>query len=145
MEIVNMTIPRATTNGAGDVELRFPYNAHFVERLKAEIPPHARSYDPADKSWTVAAPYAALAVALLRRRFPDARIERPGTRPGPVPQDGELAKDAVLPLLPTALPELIEGANRILARLHHPDRGDTDEAMQAINGAYAALRERVSA
>ena len=46
--------------------------------------------------------------------------------------------------LPTAPPELVEGAYRILARLHHPDAGGSREAMQAINGADAALRERVA-
>jgi curved DNA-binding protein CbpA len=33
----------------------------------------------------------------------------------------------------------------VMARLCHPDRGGSTEAMQQINGAYAALRERVSA
>ena len=51
----------------------------------------------------------------------------------------------VLHLRETAPVELIEASYRVLARLHHPDRGGSTEAMQAINGAYTALRERVSA
>ena len=144
MGFVDMTIPRATYVHDGDVELRFPYNARLVDLLKAEIPPYARSYDPDDKTWTVAAPYAGLAVDLLRHRFPDARIERPGARPTPE-SSGTGRPFAVLHLLPSAPPELIEGAYRILARLHHPDAGGTDEAMRALNEARDLLRERVSA
>jgi DnaJ-class molecular chaperone len=50
-----------------------------------------------------------------------------------------------LHLRETAPVELIEGAYRIIARLNHPDRGGSDEAMQEINSAYAQLRERVRA
>jgi hypothetical protein len=137
------TIPRATYSGSGDVALRFPFDARLVELLKSEIPAYARSYDPAEKTWTVAADYAALAVDLLRQRFPDARIERPGTRPHSAPT-GSSRPFAVLHLLPTAPPELIEGAYKILARLHHPDRGGSTEAMQALNEARDALKELVA-
>ena len=134
-----MTIPRATYTRTGDVALRFPYNARLIELLKSEIPPYARSYDPDDKAWTVAAPYAALAVDLLRHRFPDARVERPSmTSESPRPY-------AVLHLLPGAPPELIEGAYRILARIHPPDAGGTDKAMRALNEARDLLRERLPA
>ena len=51
----------------------------------------------------------------------------------------------ILHLRETAPVELIESAYRVLARLNHPDAGGSTEAMQQINGAYAALRERVTA
>jgi hypothetical protein len=135
-----MTIPRATYTGGGDVVLRFPYDARLVELLKAEIPPCARSYDSGDKTWTVSASYAALALRLLVMLYPDARIERSGTRSDPDPHRSAACPFAVLHLLPTAPPELIEGAYRILARLHHPDTGGTNEAMIVLNAARDALR-----
>ena len=33
-----MTIPRATYNRSGNVDIRFPYDAGLVELLKSEIP-----------------------------------------------------------------------------------------------------------
>jgi curved DNA-binding protein CbpA len=47
----------------------------------------------------------------------------------------------VLHLLPSAPPELIEGAYKILARLSHPDVGGDPEAMRALNEARDALKE----
>jgi len=139
-----MTVPRADYTNAGGVVLRFPYNARLVELLKTEIPPHARSYDPAAKAWIITASYAAITVDLLRRHFPDTRIEQPGTRRKPEPL-GFSQPFAALHLLPSAPPELIEGAYRILARIHPPDAGGTDKAMRALNEARDLLRERLPA
>jgi hypothetical protein len=137
------TIPRAVFTAAGDVALRFPYNGRLVELLKRKIPSYARQYAPDDKTWTVAAPYAEFAVDLLRRHFPDPRIERPGTRPDLHPSSAA-RPFAVLHLLPSAPPDLIEGAYRILARLHHPDVGGDPEAMRALNEARDALKVLVA-
>ena len=139
-----MTIPRAMYNRAGEVDLRFPFNARLVELLKSEIPARFRSYDPGAKTWTVKTAYASRAVDLLLDHFPDARIERPGTRPEPAPPLTPARPFAVLHLLPTAPPELIDAAYRCLARLWHPDAGGNNDVMQEINGAYATLREQVS-
>ena len=51
----------------------------------------------------------------------------------------------MLHLLPSAPPELIAGAYRILARLHHPDVGGDAETMNRLNAARDLLRERVPA
>ena len=144
MEKDAMTIPRATYTRAGEVDLRFPYNARLVELLKSEIPARARAYDPDDKTWTVIAAYATRAVNLLLDHFPDARIERPGTRAEPAPPLTPARPFAVLHLLPSAPPELIDAAYRTLARLHHPDVGGDPEAMRALNDARDALRESVT-
>ena len=146
MEIDSMTIPRATHNGAGGVALTFPYNARLVDVLKREIPAYARTYDPDDKTWTVTAAYATRAVELLLHCFPDARIERPGTRLGPAPQHSLARPFAVLHLLPSAPPELIDAAYRTLARLWHPDvAGGDPETMRALNEARDALKDLVRA
>ena len=126
------------------VELRFPYDARLVASLKAEIPGYARSFEPANKTWTVRSAFAARAVGLLLQCFPDARIERPGTRPGPASILTPARPFAVLHLLPTAPPELIDAAYRTLARLHHPDVGGDPEAMRALNDARDALKELVA-
>ena len=147
MEFVLSSMPRraqARYTAFAEVALTFPYDARLVDLLKREIPAHARSYDPDDKAWTVTAAYATRAVDLLLRCFPDARIERPGARPGPAPQPSPARPFAVLHLLPSAPPELIDAAYRTLARLHHPDVGGDPEAMRALNDARDALKELVA-
>ena len=49
---------------------------------------------------------------------------------------------AVLGLAPTAAPEVIRAAYRVLAQRHHPDRSNSntnDSAMVRLNQAYAVL------
>jgi hypothetical protein len=144
MEIDSMTIPRANRTGAGGIELRFPYNAGLVELLKSEIPAYARSYDPDDKTWTVTSAYAARAVDLLLKHFPDARIERPGARLGSTPQHSIARPFAVLHLLPSAPPELVDAAYRTLAKLAHPDRGGSHEHMVQLTAAHDAVKALVT-
>ena len=140
-----MTIPRATYTRTGDVRLRFPFSRRLVTALKAEIPGYARSYSPTDKSWTVVASYAAVAVRLLLSVYPHAAIRRMDSRAEPAAIRAADRALAELHLLPSAPPELIAGAYRILARLHHPDVGGDPEAMTRLNDARDFLRERVPA
>lgn len=46
---------------------------------------------------------------------------------------------AVLHLLPTAPAELVRAAYRVMAQLHHPDKGGDDLTMKRINNAFEAL------
>ncbi len=135
---VQPTITRTLTGA----ELRFPFDRLLVEALKAQIPGHARTYDPVAKSWTVAPAYAGIAFRLMHLTFADVEIEdirEPGRRSADrAPQADD--PYVVLHLGPTAPPELVTAAHRCLARLHHPDTGGAHETMVAINQAYEALR-----
>jgi len=51
---------------------------------------------------------------------------------------------AVLHLLPTAPPEVVQAAHRALVKLHHPDRGGDHDRAVALNGAIATIRARAS-
>jgi hypothetical protein len=67
-----------------------------------------------------------------------------GASPPPQPQpirhhDRDFA---VLHLLPSAPPTLIEAAFRCLSKELHPDRGGSHEAMIELNQAVSALRIR---
>jgi hypothetical protein len=136
--------PQCRLTPYGEAILSFPYSAPLVSALKDRIPHQFRSYDTAWKEWRVWAGFQDLAICLLLQHFPDADVSgSTRTEPGLRGRVRETDPFGVLHLRETAPVELIEGACRILARLHHPDAGGTDDAMQAINGAYAALRERV--
>jgi hypothetical protein len=130
----------------GEALLTFPYCPTFIERLKQAVPFRYRTYDPPTKAWTVSPEFADLAIDLLLERFPDAETPR-RAHGASLPMTREKGSDhfRILHLRETAPVELIEASYRVLARLNHPDAGGSTEAMQAINGAYAALRERVSA
>jgi hypothetical protein len=118
----------------------------MLEDLKAAIPYRHREWDPARKVWTIESAYADLAIEILLHHFPAAETPR-RSRTQTHDQGRPAGNDhfRILHLRETAPVELIEGAYRILARMYHPDRGGDSEAMQQINSAYAALRERVSA
>ena len=131
----------------GEGVFTFPFHRALVDDLKAGIPYRYRTYDPTTKEWTVQPEYLDFAISLLLGHFPDADIPASArwrqSQTEPQRSGGDFYR--VLHLRETAPLELIEASYRVLARLHHPDRGGTTEAMQQINGAYAALREQVSA
>ena len=137
-----MTAPRIVRRWDGAVILTFPFDAWLVESLKAEIPGHARTYDPVAKSWTVAPAYAGIAIRLMCQAFVDVEIIDAAA--GPTFDRGENPREAalvVLHLLPTAPPELVTAAHRCLAKLHHPDAGGSTAVMQRINSAVESIRE----
>lgn len=131
-----------------EVELRFTYDADLVDALKQMIPAGARQYDPDERTWTVRAPYARYAVRLVRDYFPnlDEVDDWGAASPPPTPPSGRAASFAILHLLPSAPPALVEAAYRCLARLHHPDvapeaeKATATATMARINAAVAELR-----
>lgn len=137
-----MSQPSLTLTRDGHAELRFPYDAAFIERLKAAVPAYARTYSPESKTWTVVPAYTDVAARLMLATFADVEIEGPG--PGRssdadrVPHAGDAY--VVLHLRETAPPELIVAAHKCLARLHHPDKGGSTATMQVINAAADALK-----
>lgn len=59
-----MTAPTITLTRDGRAVLAFPFDAAFIESLKATVPGYARVYDPAVKTWTIAPAYADVAARL---------------------------------------------------------------------------------
>jgi hypothetical protein len=62
----------------------------------------------------------------------------------PVPQASSEALDICYKMLgvpPSASWEQIEQAYRQKAKIHHPDHGGDDDAMRALNEAYAQIRK----
>jgi hypothetical protein len=136
-----MTAPTMLITPYGRAVLAFPFDRWLVDALK-EIPAYARSYDPATKQWTVESPYIAVARRLLTTVFPDADITDESPRFTPPASGTPRTAYHVLHLRETAPRELVEGAYKILARLHHPDAGGDHETMQALNEAIDIIRRR---
>lgn len=135
------TTPEMHLNGDGSASFRVAYDPAWVASVKAMVPAHAREWDAVEKIWFVDEPFVEAVVRLTRRIFGSCSC------PGASQNSHGEASDPwqTLHLRPTAPVELIEASYRVLARLHHPDRGGSGDAMQRINGAYSALKERVSA
>lgn len=133
----------------GSVTLRFPYLAPMVRALKDLIPAAFRLYDRDDgHSWTVYEEYAAVALKLLARHFPEAEIlsgktNRSHTRARARQDSGD--PYATLYLLPTAPAHVVDASFRALAKHLHPDHGGTDAQMRAITEARDAINRRLSA
>jgi hypothetical protein len=140
-----MTEPRIVRRWDGAATLVFPFDRWLVDAIKSEIPAHARVYDPDTKSWTITAAYAPIAGRLMRFVFPDVVEEAVGAKAGPTFDRGTGAPNdpyLILHLRPSAPPELVTAAHRVLARLHHPDTGGDTATMQAINAAVDQIRSR---
>jgi hypothetical protein len=144
--MANTTAPaRCRRTAFDELECTIPFNRELIDRWKSAVPYARRSYDPASKAWRFWGGYEAEAIEQLLAYFPDAEIPT-RRRSGSGPKADRCTDHfRVLHLRETAPVELIEASYRVLARLHHPDHGGATETMQQINGAYAALRERVSA
>ncbi len=132
----------------GVLTFRGPYIPALIAGFKS-LPFRFRDYAPDDgKLWTIKPPYAEEALTLILRYAPDAEVEysrQSRTHRTDAPPSGGNDYFATLHLRPTAPPELIDAAYRTLAKRFHPDRGGDTATMQQLNGAYAALRERVGA
>jgi hypothetical protein len=130
-----------------ELECAIPFHRRLVEEWKDAIPFSRRSYDPQTKAWRFWGGYQDLASSALLEHFPDAEVPRRGRKTHSTADSRAVGSNhfRVLHLRETAPVELIESAYQVLALLCHPDVGGSHEAMQAINGAYAALRERVRA
>ena len=141
----------------GAVELRFPWRPHIapglIERLKATIPSHSRTYEPATKTWVVYEPWCDQALALVRLAFPDTVVVGPGARAhseGPrQPEPRPMATErhyAALHLLPSAPPALVRAAYLCLVKENHPDllpapeKDRAHRTMCEINASFEALR-----
>ncbi len=140
----------------GSVLLSFRYHPLAVAALKEEIPAVHRSWDAEEKCWTISRVYAAEGIAILRRYFDPVNVTdesepvSPPPPPPPPPRYGPpTGPHAILHLLPTAPPSLVEAAWKCLAKLEHPDmkpegeRAAATRRMQAINAAFDQLRKGV--
>ncbi len=137
-----MSAPTITRTPSGTVVLRFPFDAWLVDALKAQIPVHARTYDPETRAWTVRPPYTDMAARLMFTVFPDTEIVVYRGSAGPgfdrAPHAGDPYR--TLHLLPSAPRELVTAAHRCLAKLNHPDRGGDHDVMLALNHAVDEIR-----
>lgn len=124
-------------------EVRFGYDRSFVDQLKTAIPVSCRAWNPETRCWIVIPPYVERAESLLRRRFGtiDQFWEEAPTAP-PDPIRSTDCNYAILHLLPSAPPELIESAYRCLSKRCHPDTGGDHMDMLQLNEAITRLRQR---
>lgn len=144
--------PRRATyrvNPDGSVTMRFTYHPAPIQAFKDQIPAAFRRYAPSDgKSWTVDAEYSDEAITILLRYFPNAEAEfTRQSRTHAKTQTQQTGSDpyAVLHLLPSAPPELIGAAFRVLAKKVHPDAGGTDAGMRELIAAHETLSRRIGA
>jgi hypothetical protein len=123
-------------------DLRFPFDAFVVAEIKRAVPSPLRTYDPATRTWTVAARYVGDIYHLLDQAFGGVDIE--GSRTGTSDHRQRAGGDPyrVLHLLPSAPDEVVTVVYRTLARLTHPDVGGDHDAMLALNQAYDAIGGR---
>lgn len=126
-----------------------------VETLKSFVPSPLRSYDPTSSQWVVVESatdrvhrwlgYASTNLHAQVEWLSSGGDDEPGEgwtpppRPKPPKQSKEDEAFNALHLQNSAPPELIKAAYRVMALLHHPDKGGDEAKMKAINAAYKQL------
>ena len=121
------------SNLDGWVRVVTPYNANFVDALKADISPSHRKWDPANKSWLVNDAYLEELLVILRDHYDEVRTDLDAK-----PRYGD-SPYKVMHLMPTAPDVLVKSAYRLLSMSVHPDRGGSDEIQVRLNLAYEEI------
>lgn len=125
----------AVLHDAG-VVLAVPYNADYVELLKAEVPASERSYYPATQRWTITKPYVGIALEVAEQFF-TVTVEDWRSPPWPTPWARAMFD---------GLPErLHDGVYRVLLRTFKADIGaDPTAAWQLTTEYEFRRREQVA-
>jgi len=121
----------------GCARLYTPFDAEFVQQLKARIPAPLRRWDK-EKCWIIEAAGVFRAVSLAEQYF--GAVEDIPATPS---RFLVTTPHAVLYLLPDAPADLVPVVYKTLAKLCHPDRGGDVRQMQRLNEAYETLRKAV--
>src|SRR5262249_7543605 len=139
-----------TSSEGGGFIVRFcggkPYVFRALVGSLKDIPRERRSYDPANKQWNVCdqaslndwAEFAKTWGAMVEWD----KVEWDGDVCQP-PRPGKMIRAnafVALHLLPTAPPELVKAAHKVLSLIYHPDRGGDLETMQIVNAAFDLLK-----
>jgi hypothetical protein len=118
--------------------VEFDYNVEMVDAIKQHIPSRQRSWKPNVKQWWFRAEVIVAVCALADKhcgRY--VHVEELYTPTDETPASAY----AMLHLLPTAPPEVVNAAYRALAKRVHPDAGGDTAKMQEINAAYKLLQD----
>jgi len=125
------------TDGSG--RLFTPFDAGFVEQLKARIPAPLRRWDKLDKCWVIESAGIFRAVSLAEQYYGEVEDIAATTPTRAV----TATPHAVLHLLPDAPADLVPVVYRHLAKVKHPDRGGDTREMQRLNEAYETICKAV--
>jgi len=122
----------------------FSYDPDLIACLKDEIPRGYRKWVPESKVWQISGDYWGIAAGILTSfgytlRDADTRRWQQETK-AHTNDDTDALR--ILHLTEGAPPELIVAAYRVLAKIHHPDRGGGNDDMVRINLAYERLRAK---
>ena len=145
---------------------------HSIGALKFEIPVQFRTYDPFSKCWIIlseaalelekyiqrmVAKFCAEVVVdeeeeSAREEYQERRKRKSSTKQDDEQQQSPFDRRrqmtfqhacATLFVTPGAPFEVIQGAYRALAKLHHPDLGGDDKMMRLVNTAYEVITENL--
>lgn len=148
-----------------------PYNANFVNQLKALVPPDLRMWEGDEKRWYVFESFVEQVIELAENYWPNIDTDyyrEPAYGSGRSKQGSGYKWDSqdyqgnhtdsghsqhaawtsngstdhdALYVKPNAPKEVITAAYKALAKLYHPDTGGNAARMQTVNLAYERLKK----
>lgn len=135
-----------------EIWVRTPFNKDFVDWVKSEVVINCRRWDKENDVWVISYSYEDDLIVECFKLFHEVKkigkrsakkTEPQFSRSRQTPMDARTAYD-VFHLQPSAPPELINAAYRVMAKLYHPDvygEPDATDQMKKINDAYEKIRK----
>jgi len=115
----------------GYVTVVSPYNPHYVENLKFNIPYPHRLYNPDDKSWDISETYLPDLIALLKMYYTEVTQNIVTKEP--------VTGNPFAGVFKFVAKDDLTKVYRALAFAVHPDRGGSEATMKMLNDAYEEM------
>lgn len=122
----------------GYIFLSAPYDEHFIQELKADIPYGSRIFLKNDKQWRIDAAYADDLLSVVRKHYGEPTIVEPEEKVVVV-ADAEVDPYGVM--LRLGSDDTVKKVYRMLAVELHPDKGGKPENMVSLNQAWEKIRK----
>jgi len=123
----------------GEIIMRAPYDADFVDNFKNEIPREARRWDKDHKVWKIQAAYDKELIEFLEEWFDDVVFV--GDEPEVIVVPGDAQSDPYGVILRNVPNDLLRDVCRKALSANHPDRGGNQEDFLAVKAAWDTIKK----
>jgi len=126
----------------GTYKFRGKYKRSCVDDIKSAIPKHGRGWRPEEKVWEVEPQFADELIAVLSDHYSEVvEHEEMYDKAEAAPAPASTTIDPYGELLRLCDNALLKKVYRMIAAELHPDRGGSQEKMQAANLAWESIRK----
>jgi hypothetical protein len=118
----------------GWVDVHTPFNSDFVKKLKDNIQPSHRKWNPQQGVWHVNELFLDVVVELTKHYFDEVTTDLLNEEPTQLPAN------MFLPVMQALPKDTVDKVYKALAVAIHPDHGGSNELMSQLNQAYQSVK-----